>query len=70
MSTALKHILLKLGTDDKSRKEFFNGGREALLSQYDLTVEEKQCLKELTEEKLPQLVASSTNNVVANDIRI
>jgi len=60
---AVKEILLKAATDPGFRVSLLTDP-ETVLSRYDLSQEEKQCLRELDEEK----IASVVSNLQAGDL--
>jgi hypothetical protein len=59
----VKEILLKAATDPSFRMRLFTEP-DAVFSRYDLSQEEKQCLRELDEEK----IASVAGRLQADDI--
>jgi hypothetical protein len=67
----VKNVLLRAATDAKFRKQLF-ADPETVLSKYDLTEEEKQCLKELDEETLASAVVEDelAETFRVSDIRI
>lgn len=69
--TEVKRILVKASTDPEFRAKFFSQPY-TILSKYDLTEEEKQCLKELNEDRLADAtrIMSEKDIIHPNDIRI
>lgn len=67
----VREILVKAATDPSFRARLFDQ-TDLVLSQYELTNEEKQCMKELDEETLSKAmrIESSEGLVYSNDIRI
>jgi hypothetical protein len=67
----VKEILIKAATDPEFRKKLFENP-ETVLAQYELTIEERQSLKELNEETLAKAmqIKSSEDARYSNDIRI
>ena len=69
--TEVKRVLTHAATDPEFRTKFFSQP-DFVLSKYDLTEEEKHCLKELDEERLADAtkILDGKNNIHSNDIRI
>jgi hypothetical protein len=69
---AVRQVLHRAGTDSEFRRKFFQH-RDEVLSAYDLTKEERQCLGDISSEDRLATVCQQTeqaSGVHVSDIRI